>query len=338
MNGPVTSSQLQTIIDQLTTLKTQAVAFEKGPVTPTVPPAAATLIAPGAFGIMHTQSPTQTFGAADLNAVAPIQGVFASSFGAGDPMQRDDGQYQWDQIDWSVNRAKGASTPVGVIGMWPGWMTGASGTFADKANERRPLEQHIGKAAAFAAAFAQRYAWIKLFAIHSELKGFWDSTRNTWDLEAYLRLYTACRDAILAVRPEAKFIGPYIVLEFDVTRDNNISSTWCGPGWVGDERTLQTTLEFLRRAKPDVIGLDFAPRVTVAGFDPLFKFTDLLNEKGFRQPILVLETYVNGNPVLWVQALKRARTYPQGFGLMAWDEAGKNPPLTAELASQIKLA
>lgn len=317
-----------------------AVQLTSPPPPPT--PIPAQLIKPGMFGYTWTQSPAHSLSIADLNAVAPLQAAFTSSFGALDPMPRNDGIYDWTAVDISVNRMKGAQTPVAIMGMWPGWMTGAGGTFDPGANERRPLEQFFPQAAAFCGAFAKRYPWINIYALNSEWKGFW-GPNNTWDVDLSVKFCEMCRTEILKANPKAKFVGQYIVLEYSATRDNNASSTWRGNSWVGDERTVQATLEFCKRFKPDILGVDFAPRIASAGFDPLFKFVDVLAAAGISLPVLSLETYVAGNAGYWPAVIKRAATYPKGFGIMMWGEAGlagaiNNPVLDAALAAQIRVA
>jgi hypothetical protein len=95
---------------------------------------------------------------------------------------------------------------------------------------------------------------VRYFLVWNELKGFFDHTRNRWDIAGYTDLYNRVYKAVKEVRPDAQIGGPYVVFDaWSPESTTSHRSTLHGPWGVVDQRALNA-IEYWLKHK---VGADF---------------------------------------------------------------------------------
>ncbi|WP_203726514.1 GH39 family glycosyl hydrolase [Paractinoplanes durhamensis] len=198
-----------------------------------VPASTAPRTGPPVLGVTHTQVTADGDSAADARArdyltSAPLAGnQHIMGWGALNP-EPSPGVFDWSTLDHRMDLLRRTTDdPVITLCCAPDWMKGGEPgqTDWDKI-EVPPAEEHFDDFAELAAAVAARYPYVKNFLVWNELKGFFDTERNTWDIEAYTRLYNKVYAAVKKANPAARIGGPYLVMISWGADDSPLSGAW----------------------------------------------------------------------------------------------------------------
>ena len=168
-------------------------------------------------------------------------------WGADNP-EPSPGQFDWTSLDRRIDMIREAGgVPIITLCCAPDWMKGGEPGATDwSLLERAPDEEHYRDFADLAAQVARRYPDVTYFQVWNELKGFYDRSRNRWDIEAYTRMYNLVYDAVKAVRPDARVGGPYATVEsWSSTGAASHPSSLRGPWGVIDQRALDAIAYWL---------------------------------------------------------------------------------------------
>lgn len=194
-------------------------------------------------------------------------------WGAENPEPRP-GQFRWTSLDHRIDLIRETGgVPVITLCCAPDWMKGGRPGETDwSLLERAPEEEHFDDFAELAAQVALRYPDVKTFQVWNELKGFYDRESNTWDIEAYTRLYNEVYGAVKAVRPDAEIGGPYVAMESWASAETSSHpSSLRGPWGVVDQRALDAITYWLEhKAGADFLTLSIStlPNDSTATADP----------------------------------------------------------------------
>lgn len=175
-----------------------------------------------------------------VRALADYQNQHLMGWGTLNPEPGPD-SYDWDSLDRRVaNMERIGSTPVLTLCCAPDWMKGGQSDRTDWTRlEVAPDSDHYDDFAELAATAARRYPNIKHFAVWNELKGFYSSEEQRWDVESYTILYNQVYRAIKDVRPDALVGGPYVVIDAYGPSDYvDHPSGVAGPWGELDQRSL----------------------------------------------------------------------------------------------------
>ena len=146
-------------------------------------------------------------------------------------------------------------TPVITLCAAPDWMKNGTGP------EVAPTPAHYQDFAVLAAKIAQAFPQVRYFVVWNELKGFWDTAANDWDIRQYTEMYNDVYTAIKKVRPDALVGGPYVdVSAYAAPRPGYLASTPHGAWGYLDQRALDAIQFWLAHA----VGADF---LAVDGLD-----------------------------------------------------------------------
>jgi hypothetical protein len=209
-------------------------------------------------GVTHTQYTADEW--RDPAAVAKAKAVLRSSvrlqaeplmgWGAMNP-EPAPGVYDWWTFDERLRLiASSGGTPIVTLCCAPDWMKGGvPGTTNWAALEVAPDAQHVKDFANLAVEAAKRHPEVKSYLVWNELKGFYDSKTNNWDIAAYTRLYNAVYDALKAYNPALKVGGPYIPMDIEssaatMSNPSALRGTW----GVVDNRALTALSYWLANA------------------------------------------------------------------------------------------
>ncbi len=217
-------------------------------------------------GVTFTQYSLDAWGDADavargkalLNNSTTIVNQHIMGFGALNPEPFDD-DYQFDSIDRRIGIVNGAGKDADVIALTaccaPDWMKGGQPGETDWSKiEVAPLPEHFDDYAELVAEIVQRpeFSNIRYLHVWNEMKGFWDSSRNRWNHEAYTVLYNKVWTAVKAVRQDIKIGGPYVFL--NSFGDFNWNGSDFGGDWGNyDKRDLEVITYWLENK----VGADF---------------------------------------------------------------------------------
>lgn len=148
-----------------------------------------------------------------LKKYAAVQTTDIMGWGMPNPMPSP-GKEHFAELDKRVAlMVETAQRPVIALCCAPDWMKGGIPGSTDwSALEKAPLKEHFDDFADLAARIAKRYPKVKHFLVWNELKGFWNSQTQRWNIEAYTDLYNRVWRAVKAVRPDAQIGGPYVVM------------------------------------------------------------------------------------------------------------------------------
>jgi hypothetical protein len=175
-----------------------------------------------ALGATHTQYDADVWNPAP--AVARAKRVLADAtdmqaqdimgWGVNNP-EPSPGVYDFASLDERVALMQSTGAiPVLVLAGAPDWMKGGAPGTTDWSNlEVAPTPAHHADFAALAVTIAKRYPQVHYFIVWNELKGFWDTTDNTWDYAAYTSFYNTVYDALKAYNPALNIGGPYVVMD-----------------------------------------------------------------------------------------------------------------------------
>jgi hypothetical protein len=291
----------------------------------------------GGFGLTYTHDSAYSVDNATLNKVARVQAVFLMGFGAGNPQQEKHGSINWGEVDWAIERAKGAAMPILIANSAPGWMMESGKDFDMLGRLKR---EHFEDFANLVQATVLRYEWLKAVVPWSEWKNFGKTGSDgqyRWDYEEFTELYNLIHDKVKAVRPDILIGGPYMVLDTYRTADqSHPSSTWKGAWGVGDQRVIDAHNYWRQHARRwDFLVIDFG--VNHRDGDALFTDARCLDKaldfmKWLRTwsnaPIVSIETYLRAGKTgkqnardLCVQLRSRMRNEISGEStVMVWDQ------------------
>lgn len=148
-----------------------------------------------------------------LNGPTKYHNQHIMGWGADNPQPTQGGAYNWTSLDARVNlmRTLGGEMVL-TFCTAPGWMK-TSGQ--DWNMDDRVADNHVTDFANLCQAVAQRYTDVKYFQIWNEMKGYWNSSLNNWDMEKYNTMYNAVYSAVKSVRPDAVIGGFYLSVRGD---------------------------------------------------------------------------------------------------------------------------
>lgn len=149
-----------------------------------------------------------------ITSSVSIQNQHIMGWGAMNP-EPSPGVYDWSSLDNRVNlmRQTDSEMILTLCGA-PDWMKGGTAGSTDWSKlEVAPLASHYDDFAALAVQVAKRYPDVTNFSVWNELKGFWNSSANTWDIQSYTTMYNKVYTALKAYNPNLKIGGPYVVAD-----------------------------------------------------------------------------------------------------------------------------
>lgn len=216
-----------------------------------------------------------------LASMGTFQNVSLMGWGTQDP-EPTPGTYHWGSLDSRVEVMADtvpASRRMITLCTAPGWMK-VGGSSQEWNMESAVAQPHYEDFAHLAAEVALRYDGrhrsrdgkllpkVDFFDVWNEMKGFWNTTTNSWNAEAYTTLYNDVYAAIMAVRPDAEVGGPYAPLD---ARD---PSTTADPSHVRgsfgdvDQRDLDVITYWLaHKTGAQFVSMDGGPSLSVeSGF------------------------------------------------------------------------
>jgi hypothetical protein len=163
------------------------------------------------------------------------------------------GIYDMSSISARLNLIEAAGgIPVITLCCAPTWMKQTSATGPALFNAA-PTRGHYEDFAALAAHVAQAFPNVKYFVVWSEVRGFRNTTTNTWDYQGYTTMYNDVFRAIKRVRSDAFVGGPYAVFAGYAQPYNGVVSAIHGPWGYLDQGMLETVRYWLRNN----VGADF---------------------------------------------------------------------------------
>jgi hypothetical protein len=166
------------------------------------------------------------------------------------------GMFEWSRLDQRIApiEASGA-IPVITLAGAPDWMKGgAVGTTDWSDLNVAPTPNHYEDFAQLAVAVARRYPQVHYFQVWNELKGFWDSATNQWDIGAYTTFYNTVYEALKSYNPAIQVGGPYVRIEtWASSSAGGYPSSLIGPWGTVDQRSLNAISYWLAHAD----GADF---------------------------------------------------------------------------------
>jgi hypothetical protein len=225
------------------------------------------------------------------------------------------GRFQWQTLDRRVRLMTASSAqPVITLCCSPDWMKGGAAGATDWSKlETAPLPSHYQDFARLAATVAARYPTVRDFQVWNELKGFWDTRRNTWNIEAYTQMYNAVYTAVKRVRPDARIGGPYLpITSFSSWATASNPSAISGDWGILDQRALTSLDYFIRHA----VGADF---IVVDGSSSSRDGTLWTDPFSANRKFAAVTTWLRSRtalPVWW------AEYYPQPAG-QRWAQDGQ---------------
>ena len=156
----------------------------------------------------------------------------------------------------------------------PGWMK-VGGSSQEWNMDDAVAPAHFEDFARLAALVSERYDGthrsangallpkVDYFDVWNEMKGFWNSSTNTWNYQGYTTMYNDVYRAIKAVRPDAQIGGPYAPVGATTLADTNHPSTVRGTFGVVDQRALNVLTYWLQhKAGAQFVSIDGGPGVT----------------------------------------------------------------------------
>ncbi|GAA3412998.1 GH39 family glycosyl hydrolase [Streptosporangium vulgare] len=259
------------------------------------------------WGITHTEFSADNEGgevaeAAShmLSRVPMLQNQHIMGWGAGNP-EPAPGKNDFRDLDRRIRFMAGSqSIPIITLCCSPDWMKGGSSGRTDWTQlETAPRPEHFDDYARLAATVARRYPTVKHFMVWNELKGFWNTAQNRWDIEGYTEFYNKVYDALKAVDKEIKVGGPYVSVGSTSTPEPGAEIQ--GPWGSIVQRDLEAVEYWIENKKgADFIVVDGASVTKEAGafpdeFTALGKFgalTRWLRDKSGDLPVWWAEWYV----------------------------------------------
>ncbi|MBB2911154.1 hypothetical protein FHS43_002419 [Streptosporangium becharense] len=269
------------------------------------------------WGITHTEfsadnATSEVSGAAAhvLGRVPMLQNQHIMGWGADNP-EPVAGKYNFRDLDSRLQfMAQAKAVPIITLCCAPDWMKGGTSGRTDWAElETAPRREHFDAYAKLAATVAKRYPTVKHYMVWNELKGFWNTAQNRWDIEGYTELYNKVYTALKAVNKDIKVGGPYVSVGSSPPAEGRTSEVK-GAWGVVDQRDLDAVSYWIKNKKgADFIIVDGASVTKEAGaypdeFTALGKFSALttwLREKSGGLPVWWAEWYVEPNSRDWAE-------------------------------------
>lgn len=226
------------------------------------------------------------------------------------------GVYDWSGLDKRIGPngvTSGTSEVVLNANAVPGWMRNTPDFGNDASGklylEYAPLPEHYGDFADLVAAAVQHYPNIKAVNVWSEMKGFFDSSKNRWNYEGYTIMYNQIWDKVKAVRPDVKIGGPYPALTTSSKSGRSYNSTVLKGAWGwADQRDMDVITYWLQnKTGGDFINLDMRNHHT---YDDLAQSIPPLVGP-FDENDKFIAT------VAWIRSLSNT-TYPGATALPVW--------------------
>ncbi|MER6827166.1 xylan 1,4-beta-xylosidase [Streptosporangium sp. NPDC000563] len=266
------------------------------------------------WGITHTEFSADNEGsdvteAAShmLSRVPMLQNQHIMGWGAGNP-EPAPGKNDFRDLDRRVRLMAGSeAVPIITLCCAPDWMKGGSSGRTDWTQlETAPRREHFDDYAKLAVTVAKRYPTVKHFMVWNELKGFWNTPQNRWDIEGYTELYNKVYAALKAVDKDIKVGGPYVSVGSTTVPERGAEIQ--GPWGSIVQRDLEAVRYWIENKDgADFIVVDGASVTKEAGafpdeFTALGKFgalTRWLQERSGNLPVWWAEWYVEPNNSDW---------------------------------------
>lgn len=193
-----------------------------------------------------------------LRSLGTFQNVALMGWGAGDP-EPTPGRYDWASLDSRVD-VMAATVPATermiTLCSAPGWMK-VGGSSQEWNMDAAVAPAYFADFAELAAQVAERFDGhhkapdgttlpkVDYFDVWNSMKGFWDRTTSTWDVEGYTTLYNDVYTAIKRVRPDALVGGPYAPVGAATASAGSLPSPVSGSFGVVDPRALDVVTYWL---------------------------------------------------------------------------------------------
>ncbi len=118
---------------------------------------------------------------------------------------------------------------------------------------------------------------VDYFDVWNEMKGFWNTSANSWDYQSYTEMYNDVYQAIKAVRPDARIGGPYAPVGAGTTSNTPDQSSISGSFGIVDQRALNAITYWLQhKAGAQFISVAGGPAPTAEnGFTSARYFVDV---------------------------------------------------------------
>jgi hypothetical protein len=213
-----------------------------------------------------------------LTSMGTFQNVSLMGWGTQDP-EPSPGVYHWRSLDRRVDvMADTVSAKRRMITLItaPGWMK-VGGASQEWNMDAAVAPAYYGDFAQLAAKVAERFDGhhrarngellpkVDYFDVWNEMKGFWDTATNSWNVQAYTTLYNDVYASIKAVRPRAKVGGPYAPLDAGDPSTIADPSSVRGSFGVVDQRALDVVSYWLaHKAGAQFMSVDGGPASTSA--------------------------------------------------------------------------
>ena len=210
-----------------------------------------------------------------LSSMDTFQNVSLMGWGTQDP-EPVPGSYSWGSLDSRIE-VMAATVPSNkrmiTLCSAPGWMK-VGGSSQEWNMESAVAPSHDEDFAHLAAEVAERYDGlhrtrtgellpkVEFFDVWNEMKGFWDTATNSWNVQAYTTLYNDVYAAIKAVRPDARIGGPYAPLAATNSSTADVSPVHGSFGDV-DQRDLDVITYWLaHKTGAQFVSMDGGPSST----------------------------------------------------------------------------
>jgi hypothetical protein len=211
-----------------------------------------------------------------LTSMDTFQNVALMGWGSADP-EPSPGVYNLASLDSEVD-VMGATVPASqrmiTLCSAPGWMK-VGGAGEEWNMEAAVAPSHFQDFAKLAALVSERYDGkhrgangqllpkVDYFDVWNEMKGFWNTSANTWDYQDYTTMYNDVYRAIKAVRPDALIGGPYAPVGASTAATTSHPSSVRGTFGVVDQRALNILAYWLQhKVGSQFVSMDGGPAVT----------------------------------------------------------------------------
>ena len=151
-------------------------------------------------------------GVALTRGVAQLQNTHIQAFGVG-VIEPKPGVWDWKSMDKRIAWMRDQKIPIVItLCTAPGWMKTTGGDW-DMGSSIKP--EHNKDFAELCVAVAKRYPDVRYFQVWNEFKGYWDKSKNTWDVAGYTAMYNVVYDALKKHDATLKVGGFYLPIAGD---------------------------------------------------------------------------------------------------------------------------
>jgi hypothetical protein len=248
------------------------------------------------------RNPTAVGSARQILANGPyFQDQAIMGWGVGNP-EPSPGVYDWSGLSERISLIEDTGgTPVITLCGAPDWMKGGTAGTTNWNNlDEAPLPAYYEDFAQLAVAVAEHFPQVHSFMVWNELKGFWDSSTNNWDIADYTTLYNDVYTALKAYNPSLQVGGPYLVLQSwaDQAKMSNSSDIGGAWGWLDGRDVSAIEYWHAHAVGADFVAVD-AGTATVDDGTPT-RDQDFLDTQKFADLTTWLRQ-VTGLPVWWAE-------------------------------------